>query len=135
VTPSEFEDLVGDLRSSEVDTRRCALIDVRDHPTGDCRVIPYLQSLCEDTAICVVSLPFLFGEIRWLAAHALAAEYRVAKLDTQVTLRVIKPINTDEFVAIRDAASIVGKGGVDGVIKTLGQLQRLGLLPFYEIWL
>lgn len=130
----EFQELVEDLYTKDISMRVAALRTLCEEPSEDERILPHLEALLTDTTPCVVMLPYRFGEIRWLAAHALAAELTRLGRSKPIRLQgVVRPLDTEEFVAIRDSAGIKGRGGVDNVLETLPTLYEMGRLPLYDL--
>ncbi|WP_346292971.1 hypothetical protein [Sphaerothrix gracilis] len=131
---NEFNQLAANLQSEDLALRVSALKELAQNPTGDKRVLPILESLLQDKTPCLVMLPYRFGEVRWIAAHALAAEYAVLDLDKKVRLEgVVRPINTQEFATLEKAANLKSAGGVNGVLAAFATLRELGHLPTYEL--
>ena len=95
MTEQEFCEFVEDMMNGDITLRAASLRALWKLPTGDKRLLPYLEQLLHDKAPCVLGLPYVFGEIRWLAAHALAAEREVLGITKPVRLQnVVKPIYT-----------------------------------------
>jgi superfamily II DNA/RNA helicase len=131
---NEFQELVEDLSSPDVSIRVATLKTLCQDPTQDERVLPHLEALLNDTTPCVVMLPYRFGEIRWLAAKALAAEYDAIGFNESVHLHnAVRPLDTEEIVSIASAAGIKTRAGVDGVLETLATLRRMGRLPLCDL--
>jgi len=130
----ELHETIEDLHSQEISMRVAALKNLRQDPSEDLRVLPYLEALLDDTTPCIVMLPYRFGEIRWLAAYALAAERAALGIKEPVRLQgVVRPLSTEEFVAIRNTVGIEVKGGVEGVLKGMHTLREMGQLPLYDL--
>ena len=70
----ELQELVEDLHSEDLSMRVATLETLQKYPSSDERVLQYIEALLDDKTLCVLMLPYRFGEIRWLAAQALAAE-------------------------------------------------------------
>ena len=88
-------------------------------PTGNAKIIHYLEQLIEDHRVCAVDWrsPYTFGEVRWLAARVLACEYAYLSVGKAINLKdVVQPIQ--EFEAAR----------IDQY-RTLDALIENGLLP------
>lgn len=134
LSDDEFHEMIEDLHSQEISMRVAALKNLRRHPSEDLRVLPYLEALLDDTTPCIVMLPYRFGEIRWLAAYALAAERAALGIKEPVRLQgVVQPLSTDEYEAIHRAVGIEVKGGVEGVLKGMHTLREMGQLPLYDL--
>jgi hypothetical protein len=74
MTDEDLEDLKGALASDDHEEVRTALMVQRSDPSGDPRVLSLIEPLLADETPCLLEIPYLFGETRWLAAHALRAE-------------------------------------------------------------
>lgn len=88
-------------------------------PTGNAKVITYLEQLVEDRRGCIVHFqePEAFGELRWLAARVLACEYAYQGIETPIMLEdVVQPIRSYEIVPIHRT-------------KTIDELMQQGRLP------
>lgn len=134
LTDTELQELVDDLHSQDLSLRVAALKDLWQYPSQDARVLPYLEALLEDKTFCIVILPYQYGEIRWLAAHALAAERSVLGIQEPVKLvDVIRPLDTQEFVAISQSGGVEYSGGVEGVLATLAILRSRNRLPLDDL--
>ncbi len=129
---SDFQDMVENLRKD--DMRAVSLRVLAMSPLADERILPYLQELLTDTTPCVVSIPYRFGEIRWLAAYALAEERKALGIKEPVHLHdVVRPLDTTELVQRAREANIQGRGGIEGVLEQFAQLQELDKLPRYNL--
>ena len=130
----ELDEMIEDLRSHKTSIRVATLECLRQDPSKDRRVLPHLEDLLEDRTPSIVMLPYRFGEIRWLAAHALAAERAALGIKEPVRLQdVVRPLSTEEFVAIRNKVGIEVKGGIEGVLKSMRTLREIGKLPLYDL--
>jgi hypothetical protein len=129
----EFQELVEDLHSKELSMRVATLKTLQKYPSGDERVLQHIEALLDDKTLCVLMLPYRFGEIRWLAAQALAAERASLGNEEPVRLQsVVRPLDTEEFVALREKAGVKSRGGVDGLLEALATLREMGQLPLYD---
>ncbi len=93
---NDFEDIssalyhVADLRS---------VPQPQSVPTGNTEIITYLEQLIEDTRLCLLDrrIPYIYGELRWLAARVLACEYAYQGIETPIILKdVIQPIRRSD---------------------------------------
>ncbi len=135
LTNQEFPEFVEDITSGNVSQVVATLEDLRDYPSGDHRVLPYLEHLLHDKTPCILGIPLIFGEVRWLAAHALAAERATLGIRKAIRLRnVVKPINTARITYAEEAANIEFKGGVEGVLESLAILRDMDKLPLYDLY-
>jgi hypothetical protein len=99
--------------------------------------LPYLEELLDDKTPCLLGLPFVYGEIRWLAAQALAAEREAQGMTEPVYLEnIVRPIYTDGISKAEREAGVEFKWGVEGVLENLAILRDMGYLPMYdlELW-
>ncbi|MEU7532371.1 hypothetical protein AB0A74_42015 [Saccharothrix sp. NPDC042600] len=129
----EFEELLRDLRSPDAHTRTIALDLLVRKPTGDPRVLTAVEALLSDDTPDVLSVPYLFGEVRWAAAHALAAERSASGVHLAVELRdVPRPLSLTELSDAADAAAIATSptdNGLDALLQSFAALRERGLLP------
>jgi hypothetical protein len=131
---SEFQETVEDLQGDEL--RIATLKALMISPLEDERILPYLEEFLTDTSPCVVAIPYRFGEIRWLAAHALAQEREALGIGEPVILRdVVRPLDLEELAVLEKEAQIQARGGIDGILQTFAQLQTQGKLPRYDLTL
>lgn len=130
----ELSEIIEDLTSSDA-SLRCAMLRVLwDDPAADARILPYLERLLYDKTPCLLAIPYRFGEIRWLAAHALAAERAALGIMKPVRLRnVVPPLDTGGVVNHEDKAGIDGRGGVEGVLENFAILNDRGYLPRHDV--
>lgn len=134
LTNEDFTDLVEDLNSKDVSLRAVALETFWKFPSKDKRVLPYLQHLLHDKTLCLLGIPYIFGEIRWLAAQALFAEQQALGIYEPVRLQnLVRPINMAGYSKARKAANITLRGGIEGVLENLAILRDMGCLPTYDL--
>lgn len=86
MTDQDFTEFVEDMMNGDITLRASSVEALWKLPTGDKRFLPYLEELLHDKTPCVLGLPYIYGEIRWLAAHALAAEREVQGIGVLVYL-------------------------------------------------
>jgi hypothetical protein len=131
-----MDDLVAGLESGDPEERAETLWAIARSPTGRADLLPRLEALLADEAICVVSLPRYFGEVRWAAAHALAAERKAQKIAQPITVKaVLKPIASDALHAARTAAGVPlpKTHGVAAERELVEALRALGKLERYDL--
>ncbi|MGB0384997.1 MAG: hypothetical protein ACPGWR_09260 [Ardenticatenaceae bacterium] len=134
MTDQDFSEFVEDMMNGDITLRAASLEALWQRPTGDKRFLPYLEQLLHDKTPCVLGLPYVFGEIRWLAAQALAAEREVLGITKPVRLQnVVKPIYTAGISQAEQAAGVEFKWGVEGVLENLAILRDMGYLPMCEL--
>lgn len=133
---ADFQEFVEGLQSDDLLLQTATLKTLVMSPLRDQRILPYLEALLTDSTPCLVALPYMFGEIRWLAAYALAKERAVLRIEETVYLHdVVVPLDTQAVVALEKEAHIRGRGGVDGMLETFAQLRAMGILPLYDLML
>jgi hypothetical protein len=100
-------------------------------PTGDVRLLPYLEALLEDRRPCCLgtdSRYIYFGELRSLAAEAVSAERQEIGLTDHVILHgLTKPLNHQGISILAKEAGIDDKD--NDTLVTLGQLIEMGRVP------
>lgn len=134
LSDDEFQELIEHLHSKDLSLRVAALKDIWQYPSGDVRILQYLEAALDDTTPCVVMLPYHFGEVRWLAAYALAAERAAMGIDKSVVVcGVAKPLDTEELSALAKKASADCRGGVEGMLEIFKILREKGQLPLYDV--
>lgn len=135
LTNEDLMEFVADLRGDDVSSRAIALDTLWQLPSGDARILPYLEHLLHDKTLCLLGIPYIYGEIRWLAAHALVAERSKLAIGEPVELRnVVRPIDGKGFSRARKAANLArGRGGVMGVLESLAILRDMGHLAVYDL--
>jgi hypothetical protein len=110
--------------------RRYVLIELSMRPTGDEHLLPYLEKLLEDTTIILYGIPLIYGEIRWLAAEALATER--AKLGIKEPVRLLHtfhPIRPKDALHLLQGAGIPKKQeNIEDIIKNLIDLRLLPII-------
>lgn len=134
MTDQDFTEFVEDMMNGDITLRASSVEALWKLPTGDERFLPYLEELLHDKTPCVLGLPYIYGEIRWLAAHALAAEREVQGISQPVRVQnVVKPIYTPGISKAEKAAGVEFKWGVEGVLENLAILRDMGYLPMYDL--
>ncbi|MEO1643554.1 MAG: hypothetical protein AAFR67_00090 [Chloroflexota bacterium] len=87
------------------------------HPIPTCndQVIYYLEKLLEDRRPCAITdrAPYDYGELRWLAARALACEYAYRGIDTPIILEeVAMPVSQRELGGLDNFSNRIQSGQV-----------------------
>lgn len=135
MTTTEEQDnveyLLKRLASEDPRVRANTLNGIAANPMADRRVLAIAERLLEDRAICILSLPYKFGEVRGIAADAVAALRAALSIEAPVVVDdVFAPVSTEEASKLAsDAGLPTPMGGVDGVIQTLEKLASMGRLP------
>lgn len=136
LTNEEFTTFVEDMTKGDLSLRVAGLKVLWKRPSADERVLPYLEPLLHDKTPCLLGIPYIFGEVRWLAAHALAAERKRQGIRQVVRLKnVVKPIDTAGIMRAEYAANIEGQGDIEGLLESLAILRDMGYLPVYDLYL
>ncbi len=128
----EYRELHEDLASSDVTLKAAALREIARNPTGDRRVVALLKECLDDMTPCVVSLPYLFGEMRYLAAQALKAEGARSGRTDHGVVEVIKPLTVAELSAL-EPRGVGHKGGIEGALEGFAVLRDKRVLPTIRI--
>lgn len=103
-------------------------------PAEDERLWPVLETLLDDGAPCFFGTPMRFAEIRWLAAQALAAEYRVRNLRRKVVLQdAIQPLTFEELCELGEGQEIALPESRDDALVLFAKLSEQDLLPRTEL--
>ena len=130
----EFTEFVEDINSGDSSLIVATLEDLRDYPSADERVLPYLERLLDDKTPCLLAIPYIFGEIRWLAAKALLAEREALGIREPVRVQnVVRPIDTRGVMRAANAANIEIRGEVEGVLETLAIARDMGHVPMSDL--
>ena len=93
-------------------------------PTDNTRVIAYLERLVEDRSGCIIiwRIPYVYGEIRWLAARLLACEYAYRGIEKPIILKdVIQPI---ESYGETYSLNALNRNIVQGLLPTTTEIIR-----------
>jgi hypothetical protein len=130
----ELVELIEDLTSEDAFFRAATLKVLWEYPSADPRVLPDLEELLNDKTPCILAIPYVFGEIRWLAAHALAAERAALGINEPIyLLNVVRPAETRDIIKAEYEAGIKARGGVDGLLENLALARSLGYMPLYDL--
>ncbi len=136
LTQADFTGIVQNLTSHDPSLRAIALENLWHFPSGDYRLIPYIKALLSDQTLCLLGIPYIFGEVRWLAAKALIAEReRQGILEGLQLQHVVQPLTMKEYAQARRTAQIALKGGISGVVENLVILRDKGYLPMIDLHL
>lgn len=134
LTDDEKAWLMACLRHAEPAEREAALAVLWEYPSGDARLRVRIEALLEDRTPVVVAIPYVFGELRWVAAHALSAERAAAGLLEPVRLPgVPRPVSGERLWALLEQHGLPVRGGVQGALEGFGQLRGLGRLPLVDL--
>jgi hypothetical protein len=136
-TEEQFQEFVQMIEGNEVRLKSVWFRSLATVPSGDARVLPYLQEAIKDTTMCMLGIPIEYGELRWMAAHALAAEYSVQEIITPVILKQVpQPIDANTFARLviqnqlkhpREGTQLMQH------MVLMDELRRLGKLPLQDL--
>lgn len=124
--------LLSELANDDPRIRVIALQDVARDPTGDPELLGRLEPLMADTTPTLLWLPYAFGEVRWEAAKALAAERAIQNIDTAVRLvDVPKPMKAHELGSVAESHGVfsVNSDSVNARIEEYRILRDRQKLP------
>jgi hypothetical protein len=122
--------LLGQLASAEPRRRVTALRALAGAPVAEPRLLSAAEGLLTDETLTLLSIPYLFGEVRWQAAAAVAALRGALQVREAVRLLDVPvPLSTNDIGELARRAGLEGRrGGIDGVLETLQQLRALGCI-------
>ncbi|GAA1998284.1 hypothetical protein GCM10009777_39470 [Microbacterium pumilum] len=121
-----------DLFSKDAAVLVNALKTVRDAPTGEPRVVATLEGLLNDRRIAALTIPYRFGEIRVLAAAALAAERADTGDARPVRLKECPPLlGTDDLWKLAEAHRI--DTSIRSEPELYAALRDAGALPLTDL--
>jgi hypothetical protein len=129
-TDAELAETLAALQDPNPSERAAMLKALWAWPSQDDRLLAHLEGLLEDTDACVFGTPPRFGEIRWLAAQVIFAEFKARQRKDRVRLEgAVKPLNRDELTALAARAGIDSGPSLPGLLSAFAHLQKLGQLP------
>ena len=129
LTEQDLRELLDSLSGEDVESCAITLKVLSSSPTGDERLLDAVRACLDDVRGCLIAIPYRYGEIRWLGAHALAAEYAARGMDRRVTVEAVMPLETAALIDAAEAAGMSGRGGVTGMLQQFDRLNAMGLLP------
>jgi hypothetical protein len=110
-TEDDIAYYLNELSKEDVGDRALALRSLAKRPTGDSRVVSAIAPLLSNVEPCLLQLPPLYGELRLLAAAALAAEKAAAGEPASVHVRAVRPLTATLIHRLEDARGIGGPTG------------------------
>lgn len=126
---SEFEHYVEFLGGTPRQ-RAISLSGIALDPSPDPRLLALCEPLLDDRTIALFGQPYTFGEIRWLAADAVAALRRTLGIPDPVVIPdVFVPVSMGKAILMANAAGVPAGAGLEGAIQALETLAKMGLLP------
>lgn len=119
------------LESPQVKDRVYALRSLSEAPLADDKILTASEKLLTDETLAMLSIPYSFGEVRWLAAAAVAAMRRVLQRSDEVYLVDVPiPVTADKLGQLaREAGLRRTSGGVEGSLELLHRLRAMGGVP------
>jgi hypothetical protein len=124
------------LSGDDAHQQALALRELAQRPTGDIAVREAVERLLGDDTPCVLQIPYRFGELRLLAAAALAAERSASGVRTAVVLRTIRPLDADQLEQARQASGVGMPEGSNALVIQLqlfATLRNRGLLQQIDV--
>ncbi|MBX3054625.1 MAG: hypothetical protein KF753_24355 [Caldilineaceae bacterium] len=129
-TEAELAETVAALQNPNPPERAAMLKALWAWPSQDDRLLPYLRGLLNDTAPCIFGSPMRFGEIRWLAAQVIFAEFKARQRKESVWLEdAVRPLNGDELTALAASAGIDCDSSLPSLLAAFTELHRQNQLP------
>jgi hypothetical protein len=111
--------LLEQLASAEPRRRANALRALAEAPVAEQRLLSAAESMLADESLTILSIPYLFGEVRWHAAAAVAALRGALQVREHVhLLDVPGPLTTDKIDQLATQAGRVGRGQHRWVLET-----------------
>lgn len=131
MTEEQIEYLLGRLASDDPRKRANTLRGIVAEPLADARVLAACEKLLDDRTITLLSIPYQFGEIRWVAAGAVAAVRGALGMKEPVVVTgVFPPCSTDAVEKlVREAGLPDNYSGIEGVLDALHKLAAMDRLP------
>jgi len=130
VSADDIQYQLHQLASPDARERVRMLHSIAAEPDADRSVLRACEKLLTDREICLVSIPYRFGEVRFVAADAVSALRE--SLGIQVPVKVedtFTPCSTDEVARLARAADVPMLGGVSGVLDALKRLVEMRRVP------
>jgi len=138
---SEFEIILARFYGTDI-AARAGIVNVlsrsKDH---DLRLLPHLEKLLEDRAGCLLSIPFWFCEIRYLAAQALANERAAGGITEPVSIdgvaHALRPGDIIDLARRHGLKSSKkeGSNAIEKWISLFDELNNIGGLPLYDLYI
>lgn len=119
------------LASENPKTRANALRGLAAVPLADQRLLAAAESLLSDESLTLLGIPYTFGEVRCIAADAVAALRGALNNPEAVRLQQVPiPLSTNGIGALaREAGLEDTVSGIEGSLELLHRLREIGALP------
>ena len=128
------EGLIALLRSPEASMRARALSVLLAHPSGNPRDLLHIEALLTDCEPTVLSIPFVFGEVRSLAADVLVQERALQSVSEPVRIAgVPEELSANDLAKLAQEAGIQHGPGREGAIEAYRKLRDAGKIPTRDI--
>lgn len=125
----DTRELIEMITEGDVGDRVAALIVLQDDPSGEARVHEVIETVLDDRRGCMITAPATFAEVRWVAAHALAAERHAAGVKPAVRLpSAVRPLRDHELDALGEAHRAT-TDPAESRVRLFDELNGAGLLP------
>jgi hypothetical protein len=124
------------LSGDDQQQRALALRELALRPTGDAAVREAVERLLADDTPCVLQIPYRFGELRLLAAGALAAERAAIGDRATLVVHTIRPLDADQLEQARQRAQIPlpkRSNAVEMQLAVFAALRSRGLLQETDV--
>lgn len=129
-TDNELAETIAALQDSNPLERAAMLKALWAWPSQDPRLLDAIRELLNDTAPCTFGTPLRVGEIRWLAAQVLVAEFKARGLKESVLLsEIVTPVKSTELLHLAAQANIECDASVPGLLAAFAALQAQNHLP------
>ena len=129
-TDSELAETITARQDPDPSERASMLKALWAWPAQDDRLLPHIRGLLTDTAPCVFGSPMRVGEIRWLAAQVIFAEFKAQQCKESVRLDgAVVPVKSDELLGLARRVGIATDSTLAALLSAFVQLQQLGQLP------
>lgn len=133
--PDEVAYFLDKLSSADVRDRALSLRAQAGRPLADPRLLARAEELLADTSLCVLEIPYSFGEVRWRAAQAVAALRAALGKTEPVELRDVPvPLTANKASRLAmEHGATSAKAGTEGTLERLEQLRQRGLWPRRDV--
>ncbi len=131
------EDIPFQLRQlGSVDARERVrmLYSIAARPDPEPSILLACEKLLGDREICLLSIPYRFGEVRFVAAEAVSALRESLGIHVPVKLEgTFTPCTSDDVARLARAADVPMLGGVSGTVEALKRLVEMRCVPLRTI--